>query len=132
MLGRTEVFRKIKFDEGYVVNGWREESDFQLSAYEAGYKLVFCPHAVSFNLEIANDMGGVHHAARGFRRARYVVTNNWRFIRKHRSTIESKFNIGNIYVYISFFALRRFKSEAFMPMLGQSKRYIFRALGGRR
>jgi glycosyltransferase involved in cell wall biosynthesis len=123
MLARTEVFRDVKFDEAYIVNFWREESDFQLSARERGYKLVFCPHAISFNLEIENDRGGAHSAV-GFRKVKYSVRNNWYFVRKHRKLIDEEFDAGNLYIYITTFGLHRLYLEVIRPALAVVKRLM--------
>ena len=126
MLGNTTIFRKVKFDESYLVNAWREESDFQLSAREFGYKLVFCPHAISFNVMIENDRGGVHYSGK-VKRVMWTVKNNWRFIRKHRMLIAREFDIGNQYVYIAKFAARRTAHEMFLiilPILINAKRKV--------
>ena len=107
MLGRTDVFQKVRYDaDSYRGNAWREESDFQLSAREAGYKLVYCPHAISFNVEIENDRGGVH-ATWGFKRLGWQIRNNWRFVNKHRTIIAKEFNAGPPAVYITKFAVQR-------------------------
>jgi glycosyltransferase involved in cell wall biosynthesis len=129
MLGRAEIFREIRFDEGYRVNGWREESDFQLSAIERGYHLIYCPHAMTFNFMIANDRGGVHSAV-GLRRVRWVIKNNWRFISKHRQVITAQFDIGSRYRYIAAFACRRVNDEVLTPLLIAGKRRAVSALGG--
>jgi glycosyltransferase involved in cell wall biosynthesis len=126
MLGSTAAFRKVKFDESYLVNAWREESDFQLSAREFGYKLVFCPHAISFNVMIENDRGGVHYSGKA-KRVMWTVKNNWRFIRKHRVLIAREFDIGNQYVYIAKFAARRTAHEIvliILPTLISAKRKV--------
>jgi glycosyltransferase involved in cell wall biosynthesis len=107
VLARTSVFRHVRFDERYEGNFWREETDFQLSARELGYKLFCCPHAICFNFEITDDRGGVHAVA-GLRYERWTVTNNWRFILKHEQFVKENFDIGNKYVYIAKFAVRRF------------------------
>ena len=112
MLGRTDVFRKVRWDDWYRGNAWREESDFQLSAREAGYKLVCCPHAISFNIEIENDRGGAH-ATRGLKRLGWQIRNNWYFIQKHREIIAKEFNAGNLYVYIAKFATQRLSGLVF-------------------
>jgi GT2 family glycosyltransferase len=123
MLGRTDIFRKIKFDDQYRGNAWREESDFQLSAWDAGYKLVYCPHAMTFNVQIENDRGGVH-ATWGFKRVAWVVRNNWRFVRKHSELIAREFDIKNPWVYIVKFAVRRVFSEIIVPRLVKLKARI--------
>ena len=125
MLGRTDVFRKVRFDDSYRGNAWREESDFQLSAREAGYKLVYCPHAISFNIEIENDRGGVH-ATWGLKRLGWQIRNNWRFVQKHREIIAREFNVGNPYVYIAKFATQRYSGLVF-GILVDWKQQVFGA-----
>jgi glycosyltransferase involved in cell wall biosynthesis len=129
MLARTDIFRKVPFDDGYRGNAWREESDFQLSAVEAGCKLVYCPHVATFNVEIENDRGGVH-ATWGFKRVGWVVRNNWRFVQKHRELVAREFDAGNLHVYIVKFAIRRIFLEVILPRLVERKRQIFGAPRG--
>jgi len=120
MLARTELFRKVGYGEEYEGNFWREESDFQLSALSHGYKLVYCPHAISFNLVIENDRTGAHDStARQW--TMYVIKNNWRFIRKHRALIAEEFDIGNPRVYISKFTVRRVCKHLIVPALVRAK-----------
>jgi glycosyltransferase involved in cell wall biosynthesis len=116
MLCKREIFRSVHWDERYRVNFWREETDFQLSAHERGYRLVYCPHTASFNFEIANDRGGAH-AAVGLKRVVWVVRNNWRFVTKHRDLIAAEFDMGNIHAYIVRFAIKRFWVEFAIPTL---------------
>jgi glycosyltransferase involved in cell wall biosynthesis len=123
MLGRTDVFRKVRYDDSYRGNAWREESDFQLSAREAGYKLVYCPHAISFNIEIENDRGGVH-AAWGLKRLGWQIRNNWRFTQKHRGIIAKEFNTGNLYLYIAKFATQRFTILTFGMLVGWKQQFF--------
>jgi glycosyltransferase involved in cell wall biosynthesis len=123
MLGRTEIFQKVRFDDSYRGNAWREESDFQLMARKQGFKLVFCPHAISFNLIIENDRGGVHASA-GFKRVAWCVRNNWRFVQKHREFIADEFDAGNLYTYIAKFAVRRTYGEVVLPVLINTKRRV--------
>ncbi len=123
MLARTEVFRKIRFDDGYRGNAWREESDFQLSALESGFRLAYCPHAISFNLMIQNDRGGVHSSG-GMRRVRWIVKNNWRFINKHAETVAQEFGITNRTAYIIRFAAWKTYREMIFPRLAAVKQLI--------
>jgi glycosyltransferase involved in cell wall biosynthesis len=130
MLGRADIFRKVKFDESYLVNAWREESDFQMSARDLGYKLVFCPHAITFNMMIKNDRGGVHYSGR-IKRVTWIVRNNWRFIKKHQRMIALEFDIGNQYIYIVNFAAKRATSEIILPILISGKRKLMERIGNR-
>lgn len=114
MLARTDVFRKIRFDDGYGGNAWREESDFQLTARESGLRLAYCPHAISFNLMIENDRGGVHSSG-GMRRVRNIIRNNWRFVNKHSEIVAREFGITNRTMYIAAFAVWKTYREVIFP-----------------
>ncbi|MHB1161663.1 MAG: glycosyltransferase family 2 protein, partial [Chloroflexota bacterium] len=87
---RSELLRRVSFDIGFEGNGWREESDFQVGALEAGYRLVHCPHTLGFHTP-----GGVGRASGGSRgRSRlnyelWVMRNNARFLRKHWGYLRS-------------------------------------------
>jgi hypothetical protein len=124
MLGRTDVFRKVRYDDQYRGSAYREESDFQLSAWEMGCKLVYCPHAMTFNVQAENDRGGVH-ATWGFKRATWTVRNNWRFIQKHRELIAREFDVGNLHVYIATFAVRLVINDVVLPKMVAMKRKFF-------
>jgi GT2 family glycosyltransferase len=124
MLGRADVFRKIRYDDQYRGNAYREESDFQLSALEAGYKLVYCPHAMTFNVQPENDRGGVH-ATWGLRRATWTLRNDWRFLQKHRELVSREFDAGSPYVHIVKFAIRLTISDVMLPKLIDVKRKFF-------
>lgn len=124
MLGRTDVFRKVQYDDQYRGSAYREETDFQLSAWEAGCKLVYCPHAMTFNVKTENDRGGVH-ATWGLKRASWTVKNNWRLLRKHRELIAREFDAGNPYVNIAKFAVRVVATSVALPRLIAVKRRFF-------
>jgi glycosyltransferase involved in cell wall biosynthesis len=127
MLARTAIFREVRYDEMYRVNFWREETDFQLSARERGYVLACCPHAICFNFQISNDRGGVH-AVTGLRREKWVVINNWLFVKKHENFIKENFKIGNKRLYIAKFAILRVLKFIVLPpivgVLSNVKRFV--------
>jgi GT2 family glycosyltransferase len=124
MLGRTDVFRKVRYDDQYRGSAYREETDFQLSAWEMGYKLVYCPHAMTFNVQVENDRGGVH-ATWGVKRATWTVRNNWRLLQKHKELIAREFNTGNPHVHIAKFATWLVANDVVLPKLVAVKRKVF-------
>ncbi len=123
MLAETEVFQQVRYDERYKVNFWREESDFQLSAQELGYKLVSCPHAICFNYMLENDRGGVYSRI-GWRRLFWVAVNNWRFVKKHGDYISRNFAVGNHVVFEVLTTVRVFRDEMLYPWLVRTKRRV--------
>jgi GT2 family glycosyltransferase len=124
MLGRADVFRKVRYDDQYRGSAYREESDFQLSALAMGCKLVYCPHAMTFNVQAENDRGGVH-ATWGFKRATWTIRNNWRFLQKHKELIARDFDAGNPYVNIAKFALWLMVIDVVLPKIVAVKRKVF-------
>jgi len=87
---RREIFDHARFDMGFLGNGWREESDFQLSALEAGFTLVHCSHTLGFHSPggVGKGRGGSH----GRSRTEYelwTARNNARFLRKHWAFLRS-------------------------------------------
>ena len=128
MLAKTALYREVGYNEIYRVNFWREETDFQLSAREHGYRLASCPHAICFNFEMSNDRGGVH-AAVGLRREKWIIINNWQFVKKHEDFIRDNFEIGNKRSYIVRFSLSRLLNYVVMPpmyrLISRIKRYAF-------
>jgi glycosyltransferase involved in cell wall biosynthesis len=125
MLAKAAIYREVRYNEIYRVNFWREETDFQLSAREHGYKLGSCPHAICFNYEITNDRGGVQ-AAVGLRREKWVIINNWVFVKKHERFIRDNFDTGNKWVYIVKFAVGRVVKYIVMPRIIEAKRRVLR------
>ena len=129
MLAKAAIYREVRYDEMYRVNFWREETDFQLSARERGYTLACCPHAICFNFQITNDRGGVHEAT-GLRREKWVVINNWLFVKKHEDFIRDNFKVGNKRVYIAKFAMGRVLKYVVLPpiahVLSNVKRFVLK------
>lgn len=130
MLGKTETFRKLGWDEHYTGSAWREESDLQLEAVKSGYKLVFCPHTISFNLVIENDSGGVHATA-GFRRIKSITRNNWYFIHKHREVIAREFGVTHLHVCITRFVIWKTWQEILRPFAAEHAHNMLTAVRGK-
>ena len=127
VLAKADIFRRVRYDERYKVNFWREESDFQLSVQELGYKLVSCPHAICFNYMLENDRGGVY-ARVGLRRLLWVSINNWRFVKRHQDFISRYFAIGNPVVFEVLTTGRVFRDEMLYPWLVRTRRRVRLAL----
>lgn len=49
-IAKKEVYKNIKFDTKYIVNSYREETDFFLTAHKSGYKIIFIENYLGFNL----------------------------------------------------------------------------------
>ncbi len=85
---RREVAESIRYDEEMQGTGYREESDYQLSARERGWKILFDPRFVSYHY--SQDKGGNRGqimAVRMYWKAR----NHALFIRKHNSGFKRLF-----------------------------------------
>jgi len=127
MLIKKEVFAKVKYDEYYKRNAWREETDFQLTAGKEGYKLYFCPHSASYHLAKINDRGG----ARASTIIRYELDMfrfNYYMTKKHWNYIAAHFKVTNIILYMILFIVYILIQKNLFPFLGKIRRLLARPL----
>jgi GT2 family glycosyltransferase len=79
-LVNKRVFSQLSFDPGYLVNGYREETDFFVGAARAGFRCLFTNATYCYQLDHWD--GGAHQAST-LRYEYWAVRNNWRFLRRH-------------------------------------------------
>lgn len=97
MLISRKVFEKIKYDEHYRKNAWREETDYQISAEEKGFKIVYCPHIESYHLFKKKNTGGNHnHNLINYEKTIWI--NNLYMFNKHKKYLKEKFGINYIFI----------------------------------
>jgi glycosyltransferase involved in cell wall biosynthesis len=84
---RRRLFAQCGFDGWFVGNGWREETDFYLSANAAGEKVYFTPDAACFHLRGPICAEGGQRISRlsveyyAWRNTRYLLRKHWAFLR---------------------------------------------------
>jgi GT2 family glycosyltransferase len=79
-LVRRAVFEKVNFYDGFLVNGYREETDFFVQAVRAGFRCLFTPATYCYQLQTWR--GGQHHTST-LRYEYWALRNNWRFLDRH-------------------------------------------------
>jgi glycosyltransferase involved in cell wall biosynthesis len=80
MIVRRSIMKSVKYDEGYLGNCWREESQLQLDVQKLGWKIYFDPE-LCFQ-HIHTDYGGY----RTFSHKEYEywkIRNHTRFLKKN-------------------------------------------------
>lgn len=82
-LMKRSVWERIRYDEDYPVNGYREESDFYVRCSRAGYRLIFCPHTVCYHLPRESVTAGGQWRGNPWGYRYWSVRNNIRFLRRH-------------------------------------------------
>lgn len=87
LLVKREVFEKVTYYEGYRWNGWREDSDIELSALEMGFKLTYCPHVTAYNLPREKQGMGKNIISRNIKYLYYIYRNNTIFLNRHQEYI---------------------------------------------
>lgn len=90
MLVRREVLEQVQFANCYPGNAWREESDFQLTAQERGFKVVFCPHARFFHYDRAIAGRGRNRLKSDLVYLYWIYRNNLTFLRRHRDYLRQE------------------------------------------
>lgn len=84
MLVRRAVLEKVRFANCYPGNAWREESDFQLTAQELGFKVVFCPHSIFYHHDRAIAGRGHNRLKSDLIYLYWIFRNNLTFLQRHR------------------------------------------------
>lgn len=104
-LAPRKLAARLRFDEDYIGNCFREETDFLVRAKAEGRSLWFEPRAVQINLPRAVAAGGAHggggapSAAFGAfvrRKLRYfseALRNNRRFLKKNAAALDIAFGV---------------------------------------
>jgi glycosyltransferase involved in cell wall biosynthesis len=80
VLARKTVFERLRFHEDYLVNGYREETDFFVQAARAGFRCVLTPATYSYQLQ---TWRGGQHSHSTLRYEFWAMRNNWRFLHRH-------------------------------------------------
>jgi GT2 family glycosyltransferase len=78
-LVRRSVFDRVRFDEGYRGNAFREETDFFVSAARHGFRCYLIPD--TFNYQLEHWTGGARLPR--LRNEYWSLRNNWRFLKRH-------------------------------------------------
>ena len=103
-LVRKTVFERVRFYEGFPVNGYREETDFFVQAARAGFRCLFTP--ATYCYQLGTWSGGQHHSST-FRYEYWAMRNNWRFLRRHgRWMAEHGYIRGPVVSQLRFVSLR--------------------------
>lgn len=88
MLVCREVLERVRFANCYPGNAWREESDFQLTAQEIGFKVVFCPHAYCYHYDRIKAGRGHNRLWSDLIYLYWIFRNNLTFLRRHRAYLQ--------------------------------------------
>jgi glycosyltransferase involved in cell wall biosynthesis len=104
VLVRREVFDRIRYYDGFPVNGYREETDFFVQAATAGFRCLLSARTYCYQLGTWN--GGQHHSG-GLRYEYWTLRNNWRFLRRHGPWLAARGHIrGPLDAQLRFAARR--------------------------
>lgn len=77
---RRAIFQQVRFDGGFRVNAYREETDFFVQAARAGFRCIFTGETYCY--QFGNWDGGAHQSST-LRYEYWAVRNNWRFLSRH-------------------------------------------------
>lgn len=126
-LVRRTVFEQIAFYDGFLHNGYREETDFFVQAARAGFRCVLTPDTYCYQLE--SWTGGQHHSS-PLRYEYWTLRNNWRFLRRHGSwLVEHGYIRGTVRAELRF-GVRRVRMVV-VGVAGARLRRLRSRLGGR-
>jgi glycosyltransferase involved in cell wall biosynthesis len=104
VLVRRAVFDRVRFYDGFPVNGYREETDLFVQAARVGFRCLLTPETYCYQLDTWD--GGQHHAS-PLRYEYWALSNNWRFLRRHGSWLAAQGHIDGLASAQLRFARRR-------------------------
>ncbi|MSM41272.1 MAG: glycosyltransferase [Geobacter sp.] len=110
ILGKKSVFDNIDFDPWYSAgNGYREDTDFLLTARKHGFKLFFSQDTVCFHLRgILSQKGGqrINRILIEY----WAIYNTWYMTKKHWGLVSDDFKLINGPLYNTvIYSLSRWK-----------------------
>jgi glycosyltransferase involved in cell wall biosynthesis len=116
MLMRERVAKKVEFDTKLFQDpvAWRNESDFQLSAIQNNYKLMFCPHA--YSLHHSRKLLKLSQIKKKISYDYLMIKNNYLFYKKHKDFIKNTFRV-NGKIFILMFSLYVLKNFYLIPLI---------------
>lgn len=102
-LCKTKIARQLLFDENYIGNAYREETDFLIRATMAGYVIYYTSDANQINLPTSISTGGARSKSH-IKWARNAVRNNDYFLDKNYASMRTVFRLrkGINYMKILF------------------------------
>jgi glycosyltransferase involved in cell wall biosynthesis len=119
VLVRKAIFDRVRFYEGFPVNGYREETDFFVQAARAGFRCLLTPATYCYQLQTWR--GGQHHSST-LRYEYWTLRNNWRFLHRHGNWLVEHGYIPGIASAQLRFALMRGR----LVLLGASRARLAR------
>jgi len=123
-LVKKEKITEIDFDVKYLGNGYREETDPQISMLKKGCKIIFCPNALCYHLPKLNTDVGGHWSKGGLYYLFWTMKNNSYFLNKHYVFLREKYALKPKIIIISFMTIHALKFFL-MNSLGKIKRTFF-------
>jgi glycosyltransferase involved in cell wall biosynthesis len=118
-LVRKPVFERVRFYEGYPVNGFREETDFFVQAARAGFRCLLT--SATYSYQLSRWEGGQHHAPKP-RYEYWVLRNNWHFLRRHGEWLAERGHIAGPLRAQLHFTTRRARKIASGYLRGRLRR----------
>jgi GT2 family glycosyltransferase len=100
MLMKRSVFEKVQYDPLYGGNAFREETDFFLRVWDAGFTLWLIPDTLSYHMRhtSANSTGGSRKKPWVYEWQ--VWKNTARLFLKNKNIFTKKLGVTNIYIYL--------------------------------
>ncbi|MCX7940620.1 MAG: glycosyltransferase [Endomicrobia bacterium] len=97
-LGRKNIYQQLMFDTEYILNSYREETDFYLRAIKSGYKIGLIESYLAFNLPREDIGKGGHWDLHPIVYEISTLYNNLRFWIKHFKFIKRYFDLTNSWI----------------------------------
>lgn len=122
---RAELAKKVLYDDTFVGNAYREETDFLIRANQMGAKIYYQSKAVQVNLPRSACPGGAHSNGRLYW---YLssIKNNWKFLNKNYPYLKQRYNLSKSMYTLQLMFIKEFLSKGAFNFSRGVSRSIFK------
>jgi GT2 family glycosyltransferase len=121
-LVKKEKILDIDFDVTFFGNGYREETDSQISMLKKGSKIIFCPDALCYHLQRSKKDSGGQHSRGELYYLYWTMRNNVYFLNKHYDFLKKKYSLKPKIVLEGAMLLRSLKTF-FLNISGKMRNF---------
>ncbi|TDP82301.1 GT2 family glycosyltransferase [Halanaerobium saccharolyticum] len=100
------IYEKIEYYEGYMVNGYREESDAQIQMLKRGIKIIYTSDTSCYHLSGDVIEKGGQHTSSFFKQEIFKIINNYIFLKRHHQFLNDEFSLNRSFMKSNWLYLK--------------------------
>lgn len=116
ILVKTPLAKRLRYDEQFTGNSYRQETDFVIRASLEGAKVIYDSRARQINLPMEVVRGGGAHSSGPLGYYRSAIKNNAYFLRKNYPAMQAKWHLPHSISQMQKIFRRRMRSDLYCAL----------------